>query len=236
MDSKLNRHLSKAAVSMSFLMLPFLANPAYAVNWVERVDAGNLLGTAQEPTGDGSLNNIRGLLEHNQDIDLFKIYISNPTTFSASVTANFNSVLSLFDSTGLGVYGNDDAKLGDTNAGLPAGHAFGPQAAGWYYLAISTDEVMPTSGSGTGPENYIASITSEPYTAVLGPTGPGGGSPLTGWATEGDPNLGVFESYRIRLSGVTVSPVPEPETYGMLLAGLGLVGAMVRRRKFPTAS
>ena len=28
-----------------------------------------------------------------------------------------------------------------------------------------------------------------------------------------------------------VTPVPEPETYAMLLAGLGLVGTMVRRRK-----
>jgi hypothetical protein len=27
-----------------------------------------------------------------------------------------------------------------------------------------------------------------------------------------------------------VSAVPEPETYAMLLAGLGLIGAMVRRR------
>lgn len=30
----------------------------------------------------------------------------------------------------------------------------------------------------------------------------------------------------------TLSPVPEAETYLMMLAGLGLVGAMVRRRKF----
>ena len=27
------------------------------------------------------------------------------------------------------------------------------------------------------------------------------------------------------------APVPEPETYAMLLAGLGLIGAMSRRRK-----
>ena len=33
-----------------------------------------------------------------------------------------------------------------------------------------------------------------------------------------------IEEYRLRLSGVTVSPVPEPETYAMLLAGLGLMG------------
>jgi len=30
---------------------------------------------------------------------------------------------------------------------------------------------------------------------------------------------------------VTLAPVPEPETYAMLLAGLGLIGAAVRRRK-----
>jgi hypothetical protein len=32
---------------------------------------------------------------------------------------------------------------------------------------------------------------------------------------------------------VTVSPVPEPATYGMLLAGLGLIGFMGRRRTKP---
>ncbi len=32
-------------------------------------------------------------------------------------------------------------------------------------------------------------------------------------------------------TGSIVSPVPEPETYAMLLAGLGLMGGMARRRK-----
>jgi len=35
----------------------------------------------------------------------------------------------------------------------------------------------------------------------------------------------------IAVSGGTISPVPEPESYAMLLAGLGLVGTIVRRRK-----
>ncbi len=44
----------------------------------------------------------------------------------------------------------------------------------------------------------------------------------------GNANAGSL--YVASLSGVT-APVPEPETYAMLLAGLGLVGAVSRRRK-----
>jgi hypothetical protein len=41
-----------------------------------------------------------------------------------------------------------------------------------------------------------------------------------------------FSASEISISGVAaVSPVPEPETYAMLLVGLGLMGGMARRRK-----
>lgn len=44
----------------------------------------------------------------------------------------------------------------------------------------------------------------------------------------GAPNVAdVNNGYR----AMAVSAVPEPETYAMLLAGLGLIGAMTRRRK-----
>jgi hypothetical protein len=33
------------------------------------------------------------------------------------------------------------------------------------------------------------------------------------------------------MDNLQVAAVPEPETYAMLLAGLGLVGAIARRRK-----
>jgi hypothetical protein len=61
------------------------------------------------------------------------------------------------------------------------------------------------------------------------------GSPLVGnfwysskdssYAADGD-FLGTFEATKS-----SVSPIPEPETYAMMLAGLALVGAAARRRR-----
>ncbi|HMO36980.1 MAG TPA: hypothetical protein PKA06_13145 [Gemmatales bacterium] len=49
---------------------------------------------------------------------------------------------------------------------------------------------------------------------MFGPTGPGGGAPLSGWTGSG----GVGD-YTINLSFVSAVPVPG----GMLLAGIGIV-------------
>ncbi|MDN5937010.1 MAG: PEP-CTERM sorting domain-containing protein, partial [Nitrosospira sp.] len=162
-------------------------------------------------------------------------YINDPTTFSASVTSttgNFDSVIALFNDGGYGLYGNDDAKLGFGDAGLPAGSLLGPQASGWYHLAVFSIATAPTSGNDTTPANWIAPETSFPFTSIISASGPGGASPLTGWAPVEHLET-LNEEYTIGLASVSV--VPEPETYAMLLAGLGLMGAMARRRKVFTA-
>jgi hypothetical protein len=232
---KLNTiHFKKIVVSVPLLTLALLANPAHAVDWTETGDAGQLVSTAQMPTGDeGRLRNIYGTISTNNDVDLFRIYISNPTTFSAGVSStsgNLDSGLILFNESGYALYGNDDAMLGTRVSSLPADHVNGPQAAGWYNLAIFALGTPPVSGDGFTPDHYMFPNVSSPYTQILTATGPGGASPLTGWAQLED-TVAINEDYRIRLSGVTVSPVPEPETYAMLLAGLGLMGTIVRRRK-----
>lgn len=38
------------------------------------------------------------------------------------------------------------------------------------------------------------------------------------------------DEWRLRIAAVQVAPIPEPETYAMLLAGLGLVAGIARRR------
>lgn len=40
----------------------------------------------------------------------------------------------------------------------------------------------------------------------------------------------VASGFNILITSYTVTPVPEPETYAMLLAGLGVMGAIARRR------
>ena len=232
---KLNTiHFKKIAVSVPLLTLALLANPVHAVDWTEIGDAGQLVSTAQMPTGDeGRLRNIYGTISTNNDVDLFRIYISNPTTFSAGVSStsgNLDSGLILFNQGGYALYGNDDAMLGTRVSSLPAGHLNGPQAPGWYNLAIFALGTPPVSGDGFTPDHYMFPNVSSPFTQILTATGPGGAAPLTGWAQLED-TVALNEEYRIRLSGVTVSPVPEPETYAMLLAGLGLMGTMIRRRK-----
>jgi hypothetical protein len=181
---KLNTiHFKKIAVSVPLLTLALLANPAHAVDWTEIGDAGQLVSTAQMPTGDDRLRNIYGTISTNNDVDLFRIYISNPTTFSAGVSStsgNLDSGLILFNQGGYALYGNDDAMLGTRTSSLPAGDLNGPQAPGWYNLAIFALGTPPVSGDGFTPDHYMFPNVSSPFTQILTATGPGGAAPLTG--------------------------------------------------------
>lgn len=102
-----------------------------------------------------------------------------------------------------------------------------PSGSGFENAAIHASNA-PLSGSpeagADGTFLYLAPDGSV-QTWMSGP--PGGGTLYAqgwtpGWDKNSDANVQVFG---------TVAAVPEPETYAMLLAGLGLVGAVVRRRK-----
>jgi hypothetical protein len=50
---------------------------------------------------------------------------------------------------------------------------------------------------------------------------------------QGNGTTDGFSLMNVSLTGV--SPVPEPQTYAMMLAGLGLLGFRLRRRKLQAA-
>jgi hypothetical protein len=56
---------------------------------------------------------------------------------------------------------------------------------------------------------------------------------INGASTGANTSFSVLTTaaYGERFGGVAISPVPEPESLAMMLAGLGLVGFIARRRK-----
>ena len=222
---------------------------AHAAVYEEFFDTHQLLEPACSlveclPQNIGTASAISGSLVAPLDVDLYQVNLQGGGTFSARVTsAGFDSQLFLFDSAGRGVYGNDQAN-GTDLAHLPAHHALTPMAAGTYYLAISAWDVDPLSGfqESTPPTCFpIAGCfggnpghpgnpmfpDSNVFDAVLAPTAVGGSAPLNWWKE--DTFSQRVGAYTIELTGIAVA-VPEPETYAMLLAGLGLIGFTARRR------
>jgi hypothetical protein len=177
----------------------------HAASWTEIGDAGSVPGTAQIPTGVGALDTILGTIGFG-DVDMYQIFVTGGGTFSAAASGAFPGFLDpqlyLFDSTGRGVYANDNEFppnpfFSPGRAVLPAGHPLTPLAPGIYYLAISGIDLEPVSSGG-----FIFPCLICTPTAVVGSTGPGGGSPITDWS--GLPF--TAGSYTITLTGAEFTP------------------------------
>jgi MYXO-CTERM domain-containing protein len=193
------------------LAVAITASGAFAQVWAEVGDAGELVGTAQV-TGGGVLTSITGALTTG-DADMYLITINTPTSFSASTVggAAFDSQLFLFTSAGVGIAFNDDA--GPLQSALTVGNPlYASLAAGQYLLAVSGFNHDPTSAGGA--------IFPDSFPGIFGPTGPGGGSPVTGWTA-----AGASGTYTIALTGVRAAPGPAS------LALIGLAGFAARRRR-----
>jgi len=91
---------------------------------------------------------------------------------------------------------------------------------------------------GVAFPNWTQNGLTAPYGTLVGQFGSGDffkvGTSYTGVATANKLKLFYFDSNYGDNSGsikVRVTAVPEPETYAMLLAGLGVIGFMSRRRR-----
>ena len=85
--------------------------------------------------------------------------------------------------------------------------------------ATGGSQLFTTSSLGL-PGNGDQSFSSYVQFAGIG------GSQITSLSFTNDPSINAFES-----ANYSLTPVPEPETYALMLAGLGAMGFVARRRK-----
>jgi hypothetical protein len=231
---------TKICLRIFFLLVVMIVPLAYA-GLVTASGAGALPGTAEDLTGL-SPTEITGSIPDTTDpllgVNMFAIDIQDFASFSAITLGSpfgiTDTNLFLFDSTGRGVYANDDISGANTLSCLPSQvdnpcsssqpPGVGPTADGVYYLAISRSSNMPLSATGE-----IFTILNS--TDVVGPdTTMGGNDPITGWDggafTSTDTDL---VNYDIVLTGTVPETVPEPSTWPVI--GVGAVLLVLGQRK-----
>ena len=138
---------------------------------------------------------------------------------------------------------NTLAELGNKSPEKWEGLTIGPKLNdGSYLLLAGTDNDYSVSqnGSGTQFDIYYNPTTGARASCDLGTLSNCFAISATGLTTTmlvtdtaGYALIpGVLHAYKVSAAdlGAYIAPVPEPETYAMLLAGLGLVGFMARRR------
>jgi hypothetical protein len=192
--------------------------------------AGSTPATAEDLTGLYPTE-IVGTLDGTDPFaaSMFKISNLDPGNFSALTvfTGAFgipDTVLSLFNSAGVGIFLNDDISGSNTMSCLPSAGLSNPCPAsgialpgGIYYLAISRSSNYPVDQFGNEIFNPLSS------TDVVGPSTT---NPIAGWDGFGAAPDFDLTNYEILLTGT----VPEPATW-LVTAGAVLVLGRLRRRR-----
>jgi hypothetical protein len=198
-------------------------------------DAGPMPATAQMIWGDNqSLDGIFGNLSNLNGADMFKILITDPLNFSATVmpdpfdpNSQVIPQIFLFDSAGLPLAGGFAAFVGE--ATLPPWYS--PDVPGFYYLMVDSVGRDPifTATRPNGTLKKQALFCADSFTPSLWPCQGAETQPIAGYKGQGlyaGSNDAPYldGAYAIVLSGVTApAPVPEPGSVFLFLSGAVLL-------------
>ena len=221
------RNFAWKTVIFALVLIP---TQVKAVSFTQTKEAGETLTSAQViPSGPLSLESISGTISQTNPANLFKIFLTGGKTFSATTKINPGSLadpqLFLFDSSGKGIYANDDESINTQQATLPKGE-FSPSDAGIYYLGISGFDYNPV---GTNGSKIFPDFPDVDFKTVVKSSGDGFQlEEFDGLILDGG-------SYNITLTGVQTAgtkAVPEASSgLGLLAFGVLSTGAIASRRR-----
>jgi hypothetical protein len=116
-----------------------------------------------------------------------------------------------------------------------------------YDLSLNGQHMVKVHDNETAPNNLELSVYANNLTGETGTPPPSSGSKLTDHVPHpltmhtdtmklspidlNGAGAGVVNSYQVAAGFELVHPVPEPETYALMLAGLGVLGFVGRRKR-----
>lgn len=164
--------------------------------------------------------------------------LSNPS-FESSVAGPLTYATSNWGTSGgseaVVLGGSDGSQFAQLSAGDNIYQAFSSDGAGLYnvnFLANGQGYSSVYLSSDVNAQNFSnAQGTSGSPSTVYGP---GWQSATYSFNATANTSYHVFfegAGTGLGVDGISVTAVPEPETYAMMLAGLGAVGFVARRRK-----
>lgn len=128
------------------------------------------------------------------------------------------------------------------NANEPAGNSIGLSSLSLSVFEPTSGNVLFTSSytgapltfddtfTGTGSSGFVFALDAADAATLQAVLAlPGSGSNVIGISSSAFSSTGGPETYYVGAASV-LTAIPEPETYGMMLAGLGLMGFVARRR------
>lgn len=177
------------------------------------------LGMAQQATADTWQFNYTGFF--NKQTYSFDPNYAISGSFSGT-DSNHNNVIEFEELSGLSIY-SDTGNLTCAGANT-AYHSCGM----WFSFNPGTRELyFRVLETGTDPEGwrntYLSAEAGKEYTdAIFFP-----------WQTRYYADYAWTDqtAFSVTGPGPATAPVPEPGTYAMLLAGLGVIGALARRKR-----
>jgi hypothetical protein len=180
-----------------------------------------LAGVTTDTADSDPLTTITTGLFSGSDANLYEIAITNPATFTASVTSP-NLILALFSPSGAAL---EAAVGGTTNSDTITGTAAGVTSPGIYFLGIADPSEYPLNNEGQNIFGLTGATGT--FTPVTGDTALST-TVATSWTTPLANTSFVAPSSTITLTGAGFAVVPEPTTLGLL--GVASLGLLARRR------